>query len=50
MAYVKDESSKLATCVQALKAVVSCVDLDKAKPFDGYCMPYAIKGMPICDI
>jgi len=32
MAYVKDEGSNLATCAQALKVVVSCVDLDKAKP------------------
>lgn len=27
MAYVKDEGSNLATCVQALKAIVSCVNI-----------------------
>ncbi len=42
MAYVKDESSNLATCAQALKAVVSCVNLDKAKPFDGHCFGHTL--------
>jgi len=42
MAYVKDESSNLATCAQALKAIVPCVDLDKAKPFDGYCFGHTL--------
>jgi hypothetical protein len=37
MAYVKDEGSNLATCAQALKAYVFCIDLDTTKPFDGYC-------------
>jgi hypothetical protein len=41
-AYVKDENSNLATCAQALKAVVSCVDLDKAKPFDDYCFGHTL--------
>jgi hypothetical protein len=42
MAYVKDEGSNLATCVQALKVVVFCVDLDTTKPFDGYCFGHAL--------
>jgi hypothetical protein len=42
LAYVKDEGSNLATCVQVLKVVVSCVDLDTTNPFDGYCFGYML--------
>jgi hypothetical protein len=42
MAYVKDEGSNLATYPQALKAIVSCVDLDTTEPFDGSCFGHAL--------
>jgi hypothetical protein len=42
LAYVKDEGSNLATCVQVLKVVVSCVNVDTTKPFDGYCFGHML--------
>ncbi len=42
LAYVKDEGSNVATCVQTLKAIVSCVNLDTTEPFDGFCFGHML--------
>jgi hypothetical protein len=42
MVYVKNESSKLHTCVNALNFILSCNNLGLLEPFDGLCFGHAL--------
>jgi hypothetical protein len=42
MVHVKNESSNLHTCVNALNFIVSCNNLGLLEPFNGLCFGHAL--------